>query len=80
VSSDEFMAASFLLEDGSIIDRHGINLEEGYEISPVDVKNIKHIPYYKPDDGYSMKNSNVCALTHDSDVYCWGKKSIWTSR
>ena len=74
VSSDEFMAASFLLEDGSIIDRHGINLEEGYEISPVDVKNIKHIPYYEPDGHYWARNSsNVCALTHDSDVYCWGK-------
>ena len=70
VSSDELKVASFLLEDGSIIDRH-ISLE--YEISPVDVKNIKHIPYYEPDGDYwARHNSNVCALTHDSDVYCWG--------
>ena len=62
----EVTQGTFLLEDGSIIDR---NVVQGFEISPVDVKNIKHIPHYWHN---SDSDHNVCALTHDSDVYCWG--------
>jgi hypothetical protein len=57
----------FLLEDGSLVQR-----EYGRDyFSPVDLKGIKYIPNYS-----SVRNSeqdyNECALTKNSDVYCWG--------
>ena len=60
--------AGFLLEDGSLVERMTYTVEH---FRPVDLKDIKHIPYYRPSAGFA--DYNLCALTHSSDVYCWGE-------
>lgn len=65
-SFGEPYAAGFLLDDGSLVERSGGTVEN---FSPVNLKNIKYIPNYSlsRNTDYSQ-----CALTHDSDVHCWG--------
>jgi len=65
-SFGEPYAAGFLLDDGSLVERD-IGTVENF--SPVNLKNIKYIPNYS-----LSRNTNYsqCALTHNSDVHCWG--------
>jgi hypothetical protein len=72
-NEDQF-AGSFLLEDGSLVEKWQ-HSEEYF--SPVDLKNIKYIPNFQS-HSYSQPDYSMCALTDNSEVHCWGTNEYGT--